>query len=143
MDFAMTWYSFVFPNTALTTATFAIARALNGNMAIRYVGCAMTIALVLMWMFVVIMNVRAVLIHQILWPQKQEDRTEGGWKQQTAEEQRRRVGDGGESAVGRIVRTVSRRGLEVPVTGPKPKRSQTEGGQRRRKWSFVGDRERR
>ena len=141
MDFAMTWYSFVFPNTALTTATFAIARALNGNQAIRYVGCAMTIALIMMWMFVVVMNIRAVIIHQILWPQKQEDRTEGGWKQQTADEQRRRVGDGGESAMGRIVRTVSRRGLEGTNGSAKPTRAQTDGGQRRRQWSFVSNRE--
>ncbi|KAJ4354932.1 hypothetical protein N0V95_003398 [Ascochyta clinopodiicola] len=141
MDFAMTWYSFVFPNTALTTATFAIARALDGNSAIRYVGCTMTIALILMWIFVVVMNVRAVLIHQILWPQKQEDRTEGGWKQQTADEQRRRVADGGESAVGRIVRTVSRRGLEAPSGAAKPIRTQTDSGQRRRQWSFVSNRE--
>ncbi|KAH6616518.1 voltage-dependent anion channel-domain-containing protein [Boeremia exigua] len=138
MDFAMTWYSFVFPNTALTTATFAIARALNGNKVISYVGCAMTIALIMMWMFVVVMNVRAVVIHQVLWPQKQEDRTEGGWKQQTADEQRRRVGDGGESAVDRIVRTVSRRGLEGSSGTAKPARSQTDAGQRRRQWSFAG-----
>jgi tellurite resistance protein TehA-like permease len=140
MDFAMTWYSFVFPNTALTTATFAVARALNGNQTIRYVGCAMTIALILMWLFVVIMNVRAVVIHQILWPQKQEDRTEGGWKAQTADEQRRRVGDGGESAMGRIVRTVSRRGGEGGTGAAKPARAQTDAGQRRRAWSFVSNR---
>ncbi|KAG9206790.1 hypothetical protein G6514_000077 [Epicoccum nigrum] len=140
MDFAMTWYSFVFPNTALTTATFAVARALNGNQTIRYVGCAMTIALILMWIFVVIMNVRAVVIHQILWPQKQEDRTEGGWKAQTADEQRRRVGDGGESAMGRIVRTVSRRGGEGGTGAAKPARAQTDAGQRRRAWSFVSNR---
>ncbi|KAH7346123.1 voltage-dependent anion channel [Pyrenochaeta sp. MPI-SDFR-AT-0127] len=117
LDFAMTWYSFVFPNTALTTATFAIARALNGNTPIQYVGCAMTIALVMMWLFVIIMNIRAVIIHQILWPEKQEDRTEGGWKQQSAEEQGRRQSerdiDGGENARGRawsLARTLSRRG---------------------------------
>lgn len=143
MDFAMTWYSFVFPNTALTTATFAIARALNGNQAIRYLGCAMTIALIMMWMFVVVMNVRAVVIHQVLWPEKQEDRTEGGWKQQTADEQRRRVGDGGESAMGRIVRTVSRRGLEGTsgASTSTRTRAQTDAGQRRRRWSFVGNTE--
>jgi hypothetical protein len=151
MDFAMTWYSFVFPNTALTTATFAIARALNGNRAIQYVGCVMTIALISMWLFVVVMNVRAVVIHQILWPQKQEDRTEGGWKQQSAEEQGRRqrerdIGDGGESAAGRgwgVVRTLSRRGLgmERPAPYPGIMRSQTDGGQRRREWSFVNRRE--
>ena len=90
MDFAMTWYSFVFPNTALTTATFAIARALNGNKSIEYIGCVMTIGLIMMWVFVLGMNIRAVVIRQILWPHKQEDRTEGGWTQQSAEEQRRR-----------------------------------------------------
>lgn len=152
MDFAMTWYSFVFPNTALTTATFAVARALNGNRAIQYVGCVMTIALIMMWLFVVAMNVRAVAIRQILWPQKQEDRTEGGWTQQSAEEQKRRqreIEDGGESAAGRalgMVRTFSRRGLgmgglERPAPYPTIRRSQTDGGQRRKQWSFVGRKE--
>lgn len=32
LDFAMTWYSFVFPNTALTTSTFAISYALHGDL---------------------------------------------------------------------------------------------------------------
>ena len=137
----MTWYTFEFTKTALTTATFSIARALNGNIANKYVGCAMTITLIMMWMFVVVMNVRAVLIHQILWPQKQEDRTEGGWKQQTADEQRRRVDDSGESAMGRIVRTISRRGLEGTSGAAKPMRAQAHGGQRRRQWSFTGSRE--
>ncbi|CAO2647958.1 Nn.00g088800.m01.CDS01 [Neocucurbitaria sp. VM-36] len=111
MDFAMTWYSFVFPNTALTTATFAIARALDGNKPIQYVGCAMTVALVMMWLFVVVMTVRAIMIRQILWPEKQEDRTEGGWKQQSADEQKRRQSEMG--ARGRnwsLTRTFSRRG---------------------------------
>jgi hypothetical protein len=105
MDFAMTWYSFVFPNTALTTATFAVARALNGNTVIRYVGCAMTVGLILTWGFVFGMMLRAVALRQILWPQKQEDRTEGGWKQQSAEEQRRKndgEGAGGEDGLERV-----------------------------------------
>jgi C4-dicarboxylate transporter/malic acid transport protein len=152
MDFAMTWYSFIFPNTALTTATFAIARALNGNKPIEYVGCAMTIALICMWFFVVFMNVRAVIIRQILWPEKQEDRTEGGWKQQSAEEQQRRqregeLADGGESLRGRAwsrAQTIRRRtglgGDEGEVAqGPALERSLTDGGARRkRQWSFVG-----
>ncbi|KAF1959870.1 C4-dicarboxylate transporter/malic acid transport protein, partial [Byssothecium circinans] len=85
MDFAMTWYSFVFPNTALTTATFAIAKALSRNRAISIVGCVMTCMLIVVWAFVFGMMVRAVVLRQILWPQKQEDRTEGGWRQQSAE----------------------------------------------------------
>lgn len=79
MEFAMTWYSFVFPNTALTTATFAVARALDGNRSIEVLGCTMTVALVLVWLFVVAMMLRALWNKQILWPQKQEDRDEGGW----------------------------------------------------------------
>jgi tellurite resistance protein TehA-like permease len=129
MDFAMTWYSFVFPNTALTTATFAIAKALGGNKPIRYIGCAMAILLVLTWFFVFIMMIRAVGKRQILWPQKQEDRTEGGWKQQSAEEQRRRVWEGNEGGEeGFLTRTFSRRGRGDAAN---------ESG-RRRGWSFRG-----
>ncbi|KAF2398393.1 hypothetical protein EJ06DRAFT_480552 [Trichodelitschia bisporula] len=79
MDFAMTWFSFVFPNTALTTATFAISQALGHSYSIALVGCIMTVALVILWFFVCGMMIRAVLLKQILWPQKQEDRDEGGW----------------------------------------------------------------
>jgi tellurite resistance protein TehA-like permease len=130
MDFAMTWYSFIFPNTALTTATFAIAKALDGNRPIQYVGCAMTVCLVVAWFLVFGMMVRAVLLKQVLWPQKQEDRTEGGWTQPSGEEQRRRLrehdgGDGGESA---IWRTFSKRGRGSVGDGP------AEG--RRRGWSM-------
>ena len=79
MDFAMTWYSFVFPNTALTTATFAVSQALGGQRGIEIVGCVMTVVLVLTWFWVFGMMMRAVLLKQILWPQMQEDRNEGGW----------------------------------------------------------------
>lgn len=35
------------------------------------------------------MMFRAVILKQILWPQKQEDRDEGGWKSEVLESQRR------------------------------------------------------
>jgi hypothetical protein len=103
----------------------------------------MTIALIAMWFFVIFMNVRAVVIRQILWPEKQEDRTEGGWKQQSAEEQQRRqrereLADGGESIRGRAwsrARTLTRRdgdGVGMPTL----ERSQTDAGARKRGWSF-------
>lgn len=78
MVFAMNWFSFVFPNTALTTATFAIAKAFNSS-AIAIIGCVMTCLLVLTWAFVVFMMFRAVYLRQILWPQKGEDKNEGGF----------------------------------------------------------------
>ncbi|KAF2687454.1 hypothetical protein K458DRAFT_333911 [Lentithecium fluviatile CBS 122367] len=142
LDFAMTWYSFIFPNTALTTATFAIAKALNGNKPIQYVGCAMTILVILAWFFVFGMMVRAVRMRQILWPQKQEDRTEGGWKQQSAEEQRRRGWEGDEEGLSRVWslgRTLSRRGRR----GVSMSRNVVDGAEesgRRRGWSIRGER---
>lgn len=75
----MNWYSFVFPNTALITATFAVGKALDAR-PIQIVGCVMTVALVAVWVFVIGMMFRAVHHKQILWPQKGEDRDEGGFK---------------------------------------------------------------
>ncbi|KAJ5273980.1 hypothetical protein N7478_009105 [Penicillium angulare] len=79
MVFSMTWYSFVFPNTALVTATFAIGKAFSCD-AINIIGCVAILPLLLMYFFVFYMMVRAVLLHQILWPQKGEDRDEGGFE---------------------------------------------------------------
>lgn len=100
LQFALTWYSFIFPNTGLTvsyalpllyrkilnlttlsqTATFAVARALDHCRPIRILGCVLTCLLVAGWFFVFGMMIRAVVLKDILWPQKQEDRDEGGWK---------------------------------------------------------------
>ena len=88
MHFAMTWYSFVFPNTALVTATFAVAKALD-NQPIRIFGCVLTCLLIMTWLFVFFMMIRAVRAKQILWPQKQEDRDEGGWRTTQEQEQSR------------------------------------------------------
>ena len=79
MVFTMTWYSYVFPNTALITSTFAIGKAFNSR-AIQIIGCIMTPILILTWFFVVGMMVRAIKLKQILWPQKGEDKDEGGFK---------------------------------------------------------------
>ncbi len=78
MSFAMNWFSFIFPNTALITATFAVAKAFSSP-AINIVGCVMTCLIILTWLFVVFMMFRAVYLKQILWPQKGEDRDEGGF----------------------------------------------------------------
>lgn len=79
MVFSMTWFSFVFPNTALITATFAIGNAFSCR-AINIVGCVAVIPLILMYLFVCSMMIRAVVLRQILWPQKGEDRDEGGFE---------------------------------------------------------------
>lgn len=77
--FAMTFYSYIFPNTALTTATFAVGKALD-NGPIQWLGCVMACLIVVAWAAIFSMMIRAVVNKDILWPQKQEDREEGGWK---------------------------------------------------------------
>jgi tellurite resistance protein TehA-like permease len=79
MDFSMTWFSFIFPNTALVTATFAIGKAFSCK-PINIIGCVAVFPLLLMYFFVCYMMIRAILIRQILWPQKGEDRDEGGFE---------------------------------------------------------------
>ena len=79
IPFAMTWFSFIFPQTALTTATFAIAEEFDVD-AIRIIGCVMTVLLVLVWLFVVGYMIKAIVNKQILWPEKGEDKSEGGFK---------------------------------------------------------------
>lgn len=78
IPFAMTWYSYIFPQTALVTATFRVAEAFDIH-ALGILGCVMTGLLVAMWVFVVGMMVRAVIQKQILWPEKGEDKEEGGF----------------------------------------------------------------
>ena len=79
LTFTMTWYSYVFPNTALITSTFAIGKAFNST-TIQIIGCVMTPILIGVWVLVVGMMIRAIILKQILWPQKGEDKDEGGFK---------------------------------------------------------------
>lgn len=78
IPFQMTWYSYIFPQTALTTATFRIADVFEIH-SLKIIGCVMTGLLILMWFFVVGMMFRAIILKQILWPEKGEDREEGGY----------------------------------------------------------------
>lgn len=54
---------------------------------IRVLGCVMTCILILIWMTVFVSMIRAVIVKDILWPQKQEDRDEGGFKARIIQEQ--------------------------------------------------------
>ncbi|KAH8698732.1 voltage-dependent anion channel [Talaromyces proteolyticus] len=66
MTFSMTWFSFIFPNTALISATFAIGKAFSCK-PIQIIGLVWTISLVLLYIFVCFMMVRAVKLRHILW----------------------------------------------------------------------------
>jgi tellurite resistance protein TehA-like permease len=67
IHFDMTWYSFVFPNTAMVTATQAVGKTLDAR-AIQVFGTVMACLLVLMWLFVFGMMIRAFLLKRLLWP---------------------------------------------------------------------------
>jgi tellurite resistance protein TehA-like permease len=67
IQFDMTWYSFVFPNTALITATQAIGKAFESR-PIEYLGTVMAALLVLVWIFVFVMMLRALWLNRLLWP---------------------------------------------------------------------------
>lgn len=63
----MTWWSFVFPNTALVTATFALGKALDSE-GLNIFGCVMTGLLVLVWMLVFGVMLWCLWTRDLLWP---------------------------------------------------------------------------
>lgn len=67
IQFDMTWFSFVFPNTALVTATQAIGRSF-GSGAIQIFGTVLACLVILVWIFVFFMMIRAFYLKRLLWP---------------------------------------------------------------------------
>ncbi|PMD26997.1 hypothetical protein NA56DRAFT_561651 [Hyaloscypha hepaticicola] len=67
IQFDMTWFSFVFPNTALVTATQALGKSLSAD-AIKIFGTVLAGLLVLVWIFVFYMMIRALFKRRLLWP---------------------------------------------------------------------------
>ena len=68
-------WAFVFPNTGFAIATIDIGNQLDSE-GIRWVGSAMTILLVAVWLFNLVMQARAIYMKNMLWPGKDEDRAE-------------------------------------------------------------------
>ena len=75
MSFHLVWWAFVFPNVGFTVATIRIGQEFESE-GILWLGSAMTIALVAMWIFVLVNHARAVLRKKILMPGTDEDRGE-------------------------------------------------------------------
>ncbi|KAF2724729.1 hypothetical protein K431DRAFT_291380 [Polychaeton citri CBS 116435] len=74
MSFYLVWWAFIFPNVGFTIATIQIGHGLSGSQGILWVASIMTILLVAMWLFVMVMNVRAVWKRQIMMPGMDEDK---------------------------------------------------------------------
>ncbi|KAK7920661.1 hypothetical protein PG985_008683 [Apiospora marii] len=71
MPFQMTWWSFVFPNTALVTATSALSKAFD-NMGLKIYSCVMTAILIFVWCLVLFRMMKALWHHEVLWPKELE-----------------------------------------------------------------------
>ncbi|KAH7040221.1 voltage-dependent anion channel-domain-containing protein [Microdochium trichocladiopsis] len=72
LPFQMTWWSFVFPNTALVTATLQLATALDSP-GFRVFGCVMAACLVVVWIAVFATMIHCLVKKQLLWPEQASD----------------------------------------------------------------------
>ena len=75
MSFHMVWWASVFPNTGFIINTISIGKQLESE-GILWVGSAMTILIVMAWMFIFVAQMRAIWGKQILMPGKDEDKGE-------------------------------------------------------------------
>lgn len=70
--FTLNWWAFIFPNVGLTIALLKIAETLKFE-SVQMVCSGATIVLTLAWVFLAIMNVRALARKEVLWPGQDED----------------------------------------------------------------------
>ncbi|EGS23960.1 uncharacterized protein CTHT_0006700 [Thermochaetoides thermophila DSM 1495] len=67
LRFQMTWFSFVFPNTALVTATEALGIAFD-SAGLKIFGCVLAALIILVWMIVFGKMVVCLWRRELLWP---------------------------------------------------------------------------
>ncbi len=72
MSFHLSWWAFVFPNVGFTIATIKIGQQFRSQ-GVQWVGTAMTLLIVVIYLFVLFCHVRAVWRRQILFPGRDED----------------------------------------------------------------------
>lgn len=69
MSFALQWWSFIFPNAALATATIRIGEALDSR-PIKIAGTVITVLLIPLWFMCIFCHARAIWNREILAPGK-------------------------------------------------------------------------
>ncbi|KAK3320840.1 voltage-dependent anion channel-domain-containing protein [Cercophora scortea] len=67
MSFQMTWFSFVFPNTALVAATEQLGRAFESP-GLQICGCVLAGCIVLVWVLVFGCMIKCLWKRELLWP---------------------------------------------------------------------------
>lgn len=70
--FRLNWWSFVFPNVGFCISTIKIGTVM-GNEGMLWFGSALTILLVICWLFVLFRCVWGVMKREIVWPGHDED----------------------------------------------------------------------
>lgn len=72
LNFHLNWWAFIFPNVGFTIATIDIGEVLQSE-GIQWVGSAMSVILVGVYLFIGSNHIRALVNKDILWPGKDED----------------------------------------------------------------------
>lgn len=70
--FTLNWWAFIFPNVGLIIALLKIAEALKLD-SVQMICSGATLILTVAWVFLAIMNVRAIVRKEVLWPGQDED----------------------------------------------------------------------
>lgn len=78
LHFRMNMYSIIFPNTALTIATYRVGEVVDSP-AIEIFGAVMGCVLVLLYIWIFGKMLLAIRRRDILWPNKDEDKSEGNF----------------------------------------------------------------
>ncbi|KAF5553246.1 Malic acid transport [Fusarium phyllophilum] len=67
LPFQMTWWSFVFPNTALVTATSVMGKIFDSN-GLHIFASVMTVAIIIIWALIFIRMCWSLKSRKLLWP---------------------------------------------------------------------------
>lgn len=70
--FHLGWWATVFPNTGFTLASISIAKEFD-SVAVRWATVAMSIIMVVVYLFVLVNHIRAVIRQDIMYPGRDED----------------------------------------------------------------------
>ena len=70
--FTLNWWGFIFPNVGLFIALLQLADAMDLS-SVKDLVTVATVGLFVLWVYVAIMNIRAVMRREVLWPGRDED----------------------------------------------------------------------
>lgn len=71
--FTLNWWGFIFPNVGLFIALLQLADAMDLSSVKVVFMVATVVVLFVLWVYVAIMNIRAVIRREVLWPGRDED----------------------------------------------------------------------